>query len=75
MPSVPLISARPSFARSVERLDPGLGERLGGRAPRAVGVADLALADQHQRAVRERREVAAGPERAVLGDDRRDARR
>ncbi len=37
------------------------------------GVAHLALADEGQRAVRERREVAGAPERAVLADDRGDA--
>ncbi len=68
---MPLISASPSFAVSVERLDPGVA-----RAPRpragaiAVAIVDLALADQRQRAVGERREVAAGAERAVLGHDR-----
>ena len=50
-----------------DRRDAGGGERVGGRPQRAVGVADLALADQRQRAVRERGEVAGAAERAVLG--------
>jgi hypothetical protein len=49
-----------------ERLDAGLGER--------GALEHVALADQHHRAVGERREVAAGAERAVLGDPRRDPR-
>ena len=65
MPSVPLISASPSLAASVERLDAGRGERVGaGRL--AVGVRHLALADQRERAVGERCEVAGRAERAVL---------
>ena len=40
------------------------------RRGRAVALDHLALADQHERAVGERREVAARAERAVLGDDR-----
>ena len=61
-----------------DELDRGRGRRP--RAPRAagiryaVGVAHLALADQRQRAVRERGEVAGAAERAVLVDHRRDAR-
>ena len=35
MPSVPLIRARPSFSASVDRLEPGRGQRLGGRQQRA----------------------------------------
>ena len=40
--------------------------------PAAVGPAGLALADEHQRRGGQRGEVAAGAERAVLADDRRD---
>ena len=69
---MPLISARPSFAVSVERLEPAAAQRLGRGAALARRVAHLALADQGQRAVGQRREVAAGPERAVLGHDRRE---
>ena len=49
-------------------------EHLAGFAERAVGVAHRPLPHQRQRAVRERREVAGAAERAVLVDDRRDAR-
>ena len=73
IPSVPLISARPSLARSVSGATPAVA--TGGRAvdQRAVGQARLALAEQHERRRRQRGEVAAGAERAVLADDRRDA--
>ncbi len=73
MPSVPLMSARPSFSRSSTGARSRRGQRLGGRHQRPVGVAHRALAHQRQRAVRERREIARAAERAVLVDDRRDA--
>jgi hypothetical protein len=56
-----------------QRRDAGLAEGLGGRAGDAVGVDDLALADQRERAVGQRREVARGAERAVLAHHRGDA--
>ena len=52
------------------RLDPGRRKRLRGRPSLTARVEHLALADQRQRAVRKRREVTAGAERAVLGNDR-----
>ena len=73
MPSVPLISASPSFARSVSGSIPASPSASAAGRGSPVAVDDLPLADQRQRAVRERREVAARAERAVLGDDRRDA--
>ena len=73
MPSVPLMSARPSLASSSTGAMPGRRERLGGRRREPVGVAHLALPHQRQRAVRERREVTGAAEAAVLVDDRRDA--
>ena len=62
------------LGRELDRRQTGRGQRLGGRHQRAVGVAHVALADQRQRAVRERREVAGAAERAVLVHHRRDAR-
>ena len=73
MPSVPLISARPSLAAQLDRCEPGLGQRGRGLGRGAVGSADRALADERERAVRQRREVAGAAERAVLVDDRGDA--
>ena len=71
IPSVPLISARPSLARSDERLDPGVGERLGAPRPRSPSRSKTSPSPISARAqCGERREVAAGAERAVLGDDR-----
>ena len=72
IPSVPLIRASPSLAASSTGLETRGGQRLGGRHQRAVGVADLTLPDQGERAVRERREVAGAAERAVLVHHRRD---
>ena len=73
MPSVPLIRARPSLAASLDGFEADRGERLGGGAEHAVRVPHLALPDQRERAVRERREVAGAAERAVLVHDRGDA--
>ena len=67
MPSVPLISARPSFSASTTGVDAGAP-----RAPRPSAVstpsrvADDALAHQRQRAVGQRGEVAGAAEAAVL---------
>ena len=55
-------------------LDASGGQDLAGRAHVPVGIGDLALADRGEAAVRERGQVAAGAERAVLRNDRRDAR-
>ncbi len=61
---VPLISARPSFGPSVDRLEAGGVERVAsGHDARIVADRRVAFADQHQRQVRERREVAAGADR------------
>ena len=59
MPSVPLISARPSFAVSTGGSMPASASAsaAGRRLPSASQ--HLALADQRERGVRERREVAA----------------
>ena len=57
----------------LDRRQAGGGERVGGRHQGAVGVADLALAHQRERAVRQRRQVAGAAERAVLVHHRRDA--
>ncbi len=57
-----------------ERLEIRLGEGGGAVDQAAVGAARLALAEQHQRDRGQRGEVAAGAERAVLGDHRRESR-
>ena len=54
-------------------LDARGGQRGGGREALAAVVGHVALADERERAVRERRQVAARAERAVLGHDRREA--
>ena len=56
-----------------DRGQPGRGQRVGGGPQRAVGVAHLTLADEHQRGLGQGRQVTARPERAVLVDDRRQA--
>ena len=70
MPSVPLMSARPSFSASSTGASPAAASASAAGIARAVGVGDLALAHQRERAVRERREVARAAERAVLGHAR-----
>ena len=67
MPSVPLISARPSFARSSIGLEPGRASASAARRSVAVRAEHPALAEQHQRAVRQRREVAAAPSEPCSG--------
>ena len=73
MPSVPLISARPSFSASTTGAIPARGSASAAGRSAPVGVAHLALADQRQRDVCQRRQVAGAAERAVLGHDRGDA--
>ena len=65
---------QPLLGAEHHRLDAGAGERVGGRRDVPVD-RDMALADHHQRAVGERRQVAARPERAVLGHDEASGRR
>ena len=72
MPSVPLISARPSLAASVDRGEPGGVQGVGAGDPVTVLAEHPALAEQHQRAVGQRGQVAGGAERAVLGHPRGD---
>ena len=65
---VPLISARPSFGPSVIGASPAPRERLGAakhRTARGYRFERLAFADQHQREMRERRQVAAGADRSA----------
>ena len=73
MPSVPLISARPSFSASTSGVDAGLEQGVLGADAAAVAVEHLALAHQRERDGGQRREVAGAAERAVLGHDRDDA--
>ena len=74
MPSVPLIRARPSFAPSWTGVSPAAASASAAGISVPSGIADVALAHQHQRTVRQRREVAGAAERAVLADHRRDPR-
>jgi hypothetical protein len=69
---VPLRSARPSFGLERRGLEAGLAQ--GDRAPaRPAAELDLARADERQREVGERREVARGADAALLRHDRVDA--
>ena len=72
---VPLMSARPSFASSATGASPA---RASAAPPSsaAASVADrrVPFADQHERQVRQRREVAARADRSAARHDRMDAR-
>ena len=68
---VPLISERPSFACSRTGVQAGRGERLGARHANAVDER-LSLADERQREMSERREIAARAHRAARRDVRDD---
>ena len=74
MPSVPLISASPSLARSASGSTPAARQAVAPSTTVPSRSARLALAEQHQRRRGQRGEVAAGPERPVLAHDRGDAR-
>ena len=75
MPSVPLISARPSFSASTTGCRPASASASAARPAPTASVAHVALADQRQRDGGQRREVAGAAEGAVLRHDRGDARR
>ena len=67
------VDQREAFLRAErDRLEPGALERDGARQTLAA-IERLALADQRERHVRERREIAAGADRALARHDRRDA--
>ena len=70
---VPLSSARPSFAPSVSGSRPA-SRRASERRHDLAAELHLAAADERQREVGERREVAGGADAALLGHDRVDAR-
>ncbi len=71
MPSVPLISARPSLALSCSGSTPAIRQGARRRRERLAAGADHdPLADQRQRAVGERSEVAARPDRPMRGHRR-----
>ena len=72
MPSVPLISASPSLAASSIGRSPAACSASAAGDPGAVLAEHPALAHQHQRAVRQRGQVAGGAQRAVLGHPRCD---
>ena len=57
-----------------DRLEPGLAQRLGAGQPAAADLG-LALADQHERRMGERRQVARGADGAAARHDRRHAAR
>ncbi len=61
---VPLMSASPSFGPSATGLSPARCSASAPVSAAAGGRQHLAFADQHEREVRERREVAAGADRA-----------
>ena len=63
----------PLLLGEFDRLEPGRPQRFCGRSDDSLEH-DVTLAEQGQRTVCERGEVAARTERSVLGDDRRDAR-
>jgi hypothetical protein len=69
---VPLMSARPSFGRERERRDAGAAQHVGRGAALAVDD-ELAFADQREREVRERREVARRADRSLRRDERHEA--
>ena len=69
---VPLISVSPSLGPSTTGARPAAAEHVGGRAAR-VAATELALADQRQREMRERREVAARAHAPLLGHRRVEA--
>ena len=73
MPSVPLISARPSFSASTTGVMPGRGEGVGGgrSAPSASRTSPSPITASAQ--CGQRGEVARAAERAVLVHDRGDA--
>ena len=66
MPSVPLISASPSFSARVTGARPAAARASAAGRDAPVVVPDGALADQGQRAGRQRGEVAGAAEAAVL---------
>ena len=73
MPSVPLISASPSLARSVRGATPVAASAVAPSTSCPSGESRLAFTEQDERRRGERGEVSAGAERAVLAHHRRDA--
>ena len=72
MNCVPLTSERPSFAWSVSAASPARSSASAAGEPLAVEPG-LPLADERQREMRERREVAARADRAAARHDRQHA--
>ena len=64
---VPLMSASPSFGASVTGCKAGPCQRVASRKHRRIMITKrrFAFADQHEREVRERREVAARADRSA----------
>ena len=57
MPSVPLMSARPSFSTKVDRRQAVRAQRVGRRQKFAVAGTDVPLTHDRERDVRQRREI------------------
>ena len=70
---VPLIRRETFLRLQLERRDARARHRIGGRQGR-VSDAHFALADQHAREVRERRQIARCAGRSLAGNDRNDSR-
>ena len=64
---VPLISARPSFGAERHGCEAGRARARRAAGVRCVSVPHLAFADQHERDVRERRQIAARADRSAAG--------
>jgi hypothetical protein len=64
-----VVERQPLLGLQPQRLHAGLAKRLGA-AHRLAAHLGPSLADQHQRQVRQRRQVARGAHRALLGDHR-----
>jgi hypothetical protein len=73
MPSVPLMSEA-FLLLELDRRETSARERLSSALVTAISHTHDALAHERERTVRERREVTRAPERAILEDDRCDAR-
>jgi hypothetical protein len=68
----PVDQRQPLLGLELDRREPGAPQRGGARHPLAVDER-LALADQDQREMGERRQVARRSDRAAARDDRHDA--
>ena len=74
IPSVPLISARPSFSASTTGVMPAAASASAAGRSTPSTITDGPLAHHGQRAVRERSKITGAAETAVLVDDRGEPR-